>query len=177
MSVLNNFDLNSNFWEVNPQFKIPKIFREFYTKDKSKNKTESSKIMWAIALLVDNSDNNIFRNFTEEDKKMLIQEDFLNLSEFDWNKYKDLIEYYESMNLSKAEKSLRIYEMKLEERNQFIANTKYDLDNAKTLDSIISSTKSIFDLIYKLKDDIEREKQSGKTKGSFTESASESGVV
>lgn len=177
MSVLSNFDTNANFWELNPQLKIPKLFKEFYTKDKSKNKAHSSKIMWAIAQLVDNSEDNKFRNLLIEDRKLLLKEDFLEDASFEWENYNEYIDLYATLNMSKAERSLLIYEAKLEERDTFIKDTSYDIDNASQLDKIISSTKGIFDLISKLKDDIAKEKSVGETKGSMEESASEKGLI
>lgn len=179
MSVLTNFDTNANFWELNPQFKIPKVFKDFYTSDKSKNKAHSSKIMWAIALLIDNTEANIFRNISTEDKKIIIVEDFLNedVEGFNWDTYKQLIQKYEELNMSKLERSLYIYEQKLEERDNFIKDTTYDIENASSLDKIISSTKGIFDLISKLRDEIVKEKSTGETKGSMVESAGELGII
>ena len=66
-SIINNFNIDSSFWELNPQTII--IFNEFYEKDNSKNKIDSSKVMWAVALLVDPNDNNSFR-FVEYKQKM-----------------------------------------------------------------------------------------------------------
>jgi hypothetical protein len=179
MGVLNNFDLDTNFWQVNPQFKLPKIFREFYDKDKSKGKIESSKIMWAVALLIDNSTENKFRNLQYSDRESLIAEDYLNNPKFDWKgaTIQSIISEYIKLNTSKNERSLFIYEQKLEERDKFIQDTKYDIDNASQLDKIISSTKSIFDLIAKLRDEINKEESSGETKGSLIESASEQGLL
>lgn len=177
MSVLSNFDTNANFWELNAQLKIPKLFKEFYTKDKSKNKAYSSKIMWAIAQLVDNSEENRFRNLLIEDRKLLLKEDFLEDDSFEWEAYQEYIDLYTSLNMSKSERSLLIYETKLEERDSFIKTTQYTLDNASGLDKIISSTKSIFDLINKLRDEIKKEKDVGETKGAMEESASEKGLL
>jgi hypothetical protein len=179
MGVLNNFDLDTNFWQVNPQFKLPKVFREFYDKDKSKGKAESSKIMWAIALLIDNSSENKFRNLQYSDREVLIAEDYLNNPKFNWKDItiQSIISEYIKLNTSKNERSLFIYEQKLEERDKFIHDTKYDIDNATQLDKIISSTKSIFDLIAKLRDEINKEESSGETKGSLIESASEQGLL
>jgi hypothetical protein len=179
MSVLTNFDIDSNFWEVNPQFKIPKKFSEFYKQDTSKHKAHSSKIMWAIALLIDNSSENKFRNLQYSDREKLIAEDYLNDEKFNWDRddIKTLISEYFKLNTSKNERSLFIYEQKLEERDKFIHDTKYDMENASQLDKIISSTKSIFDLIAKLRDEINKEESSGETKGSLIESASEQGLL
>lgn len=177
MSVLSNFDTNANFWELNPQLKIPKEFNTFYVGDKSKNKAHSSKIMWAIAQLIDNSEENKFRNLLHDDRKLLLSEDFLEIPDFDWDAYANIIEAYISLNMSKSERSLLIYETKLEERDTFIKDTDYTLDNAASLDKIISATKSIYELIKKLRDDIKKEKDVGETKGAMEESASEKGLL
>jgi len=177
MSLLVSFDVDANIWEIEPQLKIPAVFAELYKNDKSKNKAHSSKIMWAIALLVDNSDFNKFRNLPIKEKKEFISEDYLQNPDFNWEMYTPLIEEFKELTLSKLEKSLFIYEEKLDERTEFVKNTKYSLDNAAVLDKIISSTKPLFDLIGKLRDDILKEKSSGETKGDMEESASERGIV
>ena len=43
-----NFE--NSFWDEFPELKIPSTFNELYTKDKSKDKNKSSRIMWAIHL-------------------------------------------------------------------------------------------------------------------------------
>lgn len=177
MSLLNSFDIDANIWEAEPQLKIPKAFNELYTKDKSKGKAHSSKIMWAIALLVDNSESNKFRNMPFQEKKDFIAEDYLMDSKFNWENYEELIKEYERFSMSKLERSLFIYELKLEERTAFIETTKYTLEDAATIDKIISSTKALFDLISKLRDDISKQNSSGETKGDMEESASERGEI
>lgn len=179
MGVLTNFDIDTNFWQVNPQFKIPKVFKDLYTKDKSKNKDKSSKLMWAVSMLIDNSQDNKFRNLLYSDRKALIAEDYIGDPEFNWDsdEMTILIEEYIKFNTTKIEKSLMIYEQKLEERDKFIKDVQYTLDNAAQLDKIISSTKSIFEFITKLKDEISKEAQSGETKGSMIESIGEQGLI
>lgn len=177
MALLNSFDTDVNIWEVEPQLKIPKAFKKLYDSDKSKGKAHSSKIMWAIALLVDNSEANKFRNLPTDEKKTFLAEDYIGDESFDWDKYSDVIKEYEKFSLSKLERSLRIYELKLEERTNFIKDEKYTLESATSLDKIITGTKPLFDLISKLKDDITKETSSGETKGDMEESASEKGEV
>ena len=64
---LKNFDLEVNFWKVNPQLKIPEVFSKLYRNDKSKGKHDSSQIMWAIALCYDPESK--FSKQTEKDRK------------------------------------------------------------------------------------------------------------
>ena len=39
---------DQNFWEVNSDYLLISEFKNLYDSDKSKNKTNSSKILWAI---------------------------------------------------------------------------------------------------------------------------------
>lgn len=177
MALLNSFDTDVNIWEAEPQLKIPRMFSDFYQNDKSKGKAHSSKIMWAIALLVDNSEANKFKNLLIQEKKDFLATDYIGDENFNWDEHEDLIKEYQRFSLSKLERSLHTYEEKLEDRTEFIRTTAYTLENAAALDKILSSTKTIFDLISKLKDDINKEASSGETKGDMEESASELGLV
>ena len=121
-----NTDLN--FWDVNPLFKTISVFKEFYTKDKSAKKKDSSKVMWAIALLIDPNDGNPWKNYSEDSKKLLIKTEFLEDEDFDFEDYKELLEEYENRCLTIAEKELVRFERKIVGRGNFIAKTKYTLD-------------------------------------------------
>jgi hypothetical protein len=73
--ILNGFDTDINFWKANPQLKIPQPFADILSTDKSKTKSKSSQIMWAIALLVDPESK--FSNISLKNRKKMIGEDFL----------------------------------------------------------------------------------------------------
>ena len=177
MALLNSFDTDVNIWEAEPQLKIPKVFKELYDADTSKNKAHSSKIMWAIALLVDNSESNKFRNLQEEDRKLLITTDFLKDASFNFDDYQEVIDFYIELNLSKLEKELRQQELKLEERAKFINNTPYNIENGDKLDKFLMNTGKLYDQIKELKDKIKSDSNGGNTKGGMVESASERGLI
>jgi hypothetical protein len=44
------FNINHNFWELNPQIIYINPFRKLYERDKSKDKLISSKEMWCVWL-------------------------------------------------------------------------------------------------------------------------------
>jgi len=177
MALLNSFDIDANIWEIEPQLKIPKIFADLYNADKTKNKAHSSKIMWAIALLVDISDDNKYRNLREEDRKELIISDYLKDEVFRFEDYKDLIDMYTELHMSKIERELRQQELKLEERAKFINDTKYDLETGDKLDKFLINTGKLYEQIKSLRDQIRAERDGGNTKGGMTESASEKGII
>lgn len=177
MALLNSFDTDVNIWEAEPQLKIPKVFAELYASDKSKGKAHSSKIMWAIALLVDNSEANKFRNLRENDRKTLIASDFLKDEEFNFDEYQELMDMYIELNMSKLEKELRQQELKLEERARFINDTAYNLETGDKLDKFLLNTGKLYDQIKELKDKIKSDSDGGNTKGGMLESASERGLI
>lgn len=177
MSLLNSFDVDVNIWEAEPQLKIPKAFAKIYASDKSKDKAHSSKIMWAIALLVDNSEANKFRNLYEEDRKAIIISDFIKDSNFSFDDYKEAIDTYIELNMSKLERELRQQELKLEERSKFINDTKYDIDTGDKLDKFLINTGKLYDQIKELKDKIKSDTNGGNTKAGMIESASERGLI
>jgi len=177
MSLLNSFDTDANIWEIEPQLKIPQAFNKLYSEDTSKSKAHSSKIMWAIALLIDSSEANKFRNLREIDRKARIASDYLKDDKFNFDDYKELIDAFTELHSSKLEKELRQQELKLEERATFINDTKYDLDTGDKLDKFLINTGKLYEQIKSLKDQIRAERDGGNTKGGMTESASEKGLI
>lgn len=177
MSVLNNFNFDVNFWELYPQMRLPVAFSSLYEKDKSKGKTESSKIMWAIAMLVDNSEENKFRNLSEDDRKLLIKSDYIGDDSFDFDNYKEAVKQYSELHLSKLEAELRRQELKLEERAKFINDTLYDLETGDKLDKFLLNTTKLYEQIDLLKDKIRLEKDSGTIRGGRVESHTERGLI
>lgn len=177
MSLLTNFELTANFWTLNPQLKIPKVFAELYKKDKSKDHSNSSQIMWAVAMLVDTSEDNKFRHLNEEDKKSLIKTDYLSNELFDFTVYQEVIVQYTKLHMSKLEQELIKQENKLDERAMFIDETSYDLDTADKLDKLLLNTGKLYDQIKDLKDKIRAEQDSGTIRGGRIESATEKGLI
>lgn len=194
MSLLRNFNTDENFWETNPIFKTVKIFEEFYNKDKTKGKKKSSQIMWAIAFLVDPHEHNIWKNLTELDKKVLIQDDFLKNDKFKWSEYQELIDEYYNRVLSIPEKDFQELIDKMNERKEFIKSTPYTLDsyeedpstgklrlikgNAKDLDKMVVDTAKLYEQLEIVKAKLERSKAiDGETKAGMQESATEKGLL
>jgi len=136
MSLIKNFNIQDNFWEYNQQLSIIGSISELYNKDKSPHKQDSSKIMWAIVMLIDINSSNKYRTLSEEDRKKLIITDYLKNPKFKWEDYKDIINDYKKLALSPEERRLMEHDIKMEERSTFIKNTKYSLDTANLLDNM-----------------------------------------
>lgn len=193
-TLTRNFNTDDNFWETNPSFKTIKLFRELYEDDSSRSSKKSSQLMWAIALLVDPHQDNPWRNLSEDDKKMLIADEYLNESDFDWSKYQIYIDEYYMRALTLAEKDFQELIEKMHERKEFIKDTPYTLDTyeadpstgkyrvvkgtAKDLDKMIVDTVKLYEQLEVVKQKLEKEKQiDGETKGGREESATEKGLL
>lgn len=188
-TLVRNFNTDENFWEVNPIFKTVKIFNDFYKNDKSKGNKNSSQIMWAVAFLIDQHPDNIWRNLTEDDKKTLIAEEYLKKKDFNWDLHSDIINEYEKRILTLPERDFVDLVEKMHERKLFIKHTPYTLDTlsedgktikgtAKDLDSMVVNTVKLYEQLEVVKQKLERSRQvDGETRGGMQESATEQGLL
>jgi len=177
--LLNNFSIHDNFWECNPNISLIKEFKEVHEKDRQKGKRQGQgMLMWAIALLVDKHPDNPYRNLSEEDRRILIKEDYLKDPSFSWSEVEGLVQVYKTFCLSPTERALIQIEQKLDERNKLISSAKYTIENAEDIDKLILKTKQLNDFYKDMKAELEQEQvNEGITKGGRVESASEKGLI
>lgn len=173
------FDSEQNFWELNPQFKTALSFKDLYKKDKSRNKKESSNLMWFIGYTHDIG--SLFYNLPQTEKYEVIGEDFVG----DINFYKNnstslepLIHDYIKLTTTAIDRHLLEWDARLEDRTRFLATTKYDLENFDKLDKMNSNTIAVFKNLEKIKEDMAKDESgTGDTKGGFKESLNDSGEI
>lgn len=168
-------DIDSNFWEVNPQFKYITEFKDLYTKDKSKNKENSSRIMWTVIMYVDPI-RSLFSNMSEENRKAELTH-YLGKVKHDWEEIIYLGEVYMDKSLTKAERAFKAWTDKMLERDEFIRDTSYDISSAEALDKIMKNSKDIWTHYEKVKESLEKAQAKGNVRGDRKESPSELGVV
>jgi len=175
MGVLTNFDIDNNFWDINPGFKILGKFATLHKKDRTKGKIRSSTIMWAVAWFADIDSENRLKNFSEVDRKKLIAADLIGDKDFKWKECEPLIEFYRDTQMSLSKKSLIFLRGKMDEREQFLKSVTYNIDNARELDGILANTDKIFSMISRLELQIEKEESldGGAVRGGRVESAGE----
>lgn len=193
-SITKNWNTDLNYWELNPIIKTIKVFKSLFEKDKSKDKKDSSKLMWAIALVSDPNEDNPWRTVNVEEKKKIIAEDFLEDKKFNWEKKEivELLDTYYTFCLSVSEQELLVYEEKLRQRGKFIKDTDYSLDyyeendkgkitlkrgTADQLDKMVLNTGKLITQIQEIRESISREALQGSLKGGASESASEEGLL
>jgi len=146
--LLESFDTKTNFWDIAGNLSLVKEFSELKEADRTKNKEYSSKVMWAVAILLDQSEANKLRNLPMDDKKKIIDEEILKAGKrFEWEKRQHLIDAYHRVQLTVNERALY--------------DTEYTVDNAKDLDSIITNSEKLFKTITVLEKLIEADKRAG----------------
>lgn len=174
-NILDSFDIDNNFWLQNPQIKFFSIFEKLYSDDKSKNKEESSKLMWAIFLYCDPFKSKFARLY-QEDKIKEIQLYYLKFNP-ELDEQKILIEKYQSLLMSKSKKLFKAWEDKLEERETFINKSSYTEDTWEMIDKMMASTAKMWEQYNTIKELMIEDETKTKIKGGRKESKSERGEI
>ncbi len=170
-----NFE--NSFWDEYPELKIPNAFNELYTKDKSKDKNKSSRIMWAIHLH-SHPESKLY-NLT--DKEEVIARDFIKEKDFKWETYSELLELYRNVVLTPAERALQNWDEIMSLRDKGVkefykeAIDAKDADIILKLDKALAATPKMFDDYKRIKESYEEEKT--KKKGTKISSLSDSDEI
>jgi hypothetical protein len=168
---------DNNFWNINVELIILKEFNEFRNKDKSKDKVDSSKIMWAIYFAYHPES----KFFSLPNKQIAIATDYLKDPKFNWDKHSKLIDTYCSLVLSDAERALVNWNEIMVMRDNSIkelykkAIANGDTDELVKIDKMLANTPKMFEDYKKIKRDYEDEKTT--KKGKNIKSLTESGEI
>jgi len=186
--ITNSFEVDVNFWQVNPQLKLVGPFKDLYNSDKSQGKGTSSRKMWAIALYSDRKSK--YFNLSEEEKEELIFDDYYGDRKWPIENrelFDSLCFFYNKLTETSAMRTLREIEQKLEERSRFLKNTEYTLgekgdkgwlwDTADTLDKMLANSQKLYDMYDKTRKIVEQEMEQGKAIGKQSLSASDEGAI
>lgn len=170
MKLIDIWDIEQNFWQLNPQLKL--AFKEVYDEDKSKGKEISSKLMWAVALFIDPKSK--FKDLQVSGREELIIKDYNK--NFSTKKSKNIIDKWKQF-LSPAERQLIQLERILDERSVYIEGLKFDSQSGDEIEKRIKATRGLFEELARLKDMIAEEELDGIVKGGSQESLSEKGEI
>ena len=171
----------NNYWEANVELLIIPKFNEAYYKDKSKNKQDSSTILWGIYYAYHPES----KYYNLPNKLEILEKNFIKQKDFNWNNYSDIVEIYKSMVLTDSERALvewgeimtmrsiamkKLYKELLDQEIDEI-----DTKSLKEVDSMLASTPKMFEDYKKIRKDYEEEKTS--KKGKRNVSLSDSGEI
>lgn len=126
INVPNPLTGKEDFWKLNPGF--IDLFEQLYNQDKSKDKSKSSKIMWAFYHKV--HPDSMYYNLPGKDE--LIKVKFLKEPEFVWANYEDEELMFIDAVLTQAERSLYEWNSLMKKRDKYLKNMDYYFDEYAT---------------------------------------------
>ena len=177
INVSKIFDIDNNFWELNPHMKVLSPFCDLFKKDKSKGAVNSSKEMWCIFLCQDpHPSKNPLYNLSLEDRKEQIKDNFYAI---DWDSklVLECIKAWEEKCLTDTERNFKGWRDKLVERDKFLASQPYDLENGDALDKMLSNTKKLWDAYKSARDEMLQEENRLVGKGQRKMTVSEKAII
>jgi hypothetical protein len=137
---LNNFDFTKNFWQTFPEIIALPEFKDVYTLDSSKNKEETSKIMWCIHLC--SSPNSSI--YSAPDKWPKTAKSITGNEKLDWKKYKELISNYEELLLTPAEKYFHAFNTIMENKREYLKEFNYTTATESLLKLVETMTTNLY---------------------------------
>ena len=154
----------TSFWTAHPEMRFAAKLDDFYKKDKSKDKKESSRIMWAIQMC-EQPDSKFYNrpNKYEEMSKT-----FLKNIKINWKKLSSIVESYRDTALSDAERALTSWNETIKMRDKSIkqlyqellqeGTAMLDTKALRDVDAMLAATPKMFDDYNKIKATFEEEK-------------------
>jgi hypothetical protein len=176
--VVNSLDYKKglNFWELNPNLLAIKSFKELYDSDtKSKNKTDSSNIMWSVCLIY--HPQSTFKNLPLKIREGVVF-NFVGIKDLNDKKYKNIIDDFVDLVTTSAQRQLMQWNRILDEKSDFMKEKKYDEESWEMLENMMKSNVSLYKEYERILDALSKDGSSeGKTRGGGLESSSEKGSI
>ena len=174
-NILENFEIEANFWKMNPQTRVVEEFATLYDEDKSKDKASSSQIMWALALLVDPKSK--YKELSLKERKSIIATGYLKQPKFNWDNYAKHIDTYKKVNSSAAQRQLDKWSEFMDQKTEYLNTMTYNSDTAEEIEARLLSNGKLFGELQRLSDMLVKEGEEGTVKGGTMESLSEKGEI
>jgi hypothetical protein len=174
MKIIESWDISANFWEVNPQLRVPEPFSGFYSQDKSKGKSHSSKLMWALAFFADFDSK--YRALSENERKRLVSEDILKEPGFDWNTISDYVKAWD-MFKSVPMKQMCEWERLMNEKTEYMRTLKYNAETADEIEKRLLSNTKLYSEYEEIMARLIQEGEGGTMMGGGMESLTERGEI
>lgn len=149
--LVNSFEIEKDFWKVNPHLKLPKLFRSVYNgvaviMQGYGKEIGSSKLMWSVSLIWDYDSK--FSTYPLMDRKRLIAGDYLGDIKFFRLKgskgYKELEDMYNELQMDSEKRYLVMWNNKVDKITSFMEKMAV---NRKSINDIIDLLSKYEDLI------------------------------
>ncbi|HMT02013.1 MAG TPA: hypothetical protein PKD00_01675 [Burkholderiales bacterium] len=160
--------INTNYWDTFPGQRI--TFALLYNTDKSKNKVNSSEIMWALYMYTTNKVDNVLHNMSKQEREEELLMNYVTPEQF--QTVLELEDMYVEHNLSYLQRRFRFYQKMLEQREEYMSTLNY-ATHAQVLDDMLSKSKKIWDDVINISKQLDVEANEAHVKGGREESATE----
>jgi hypothetical protein len=132
-----------------------------------------SKVMWALMLC--HYPTSQFFNLDLKSKEEIIKIDYLDDEDFDFNKYKTVINKIKSL-MTPAERLISTWYNKLLEQSEYLDSLKF---SSETVDTITKIMKDSYPMMKQFKEieSLFLKEQEQKTLGNIEESLVEKGII
>jgi hypothetical protein len=178
MKVIESWDIQANFWDVNPQLKVPAVFNKLYVEDKSKGKAHSSKLMWAVAFFSDFESK--YRPLSEPERIKLICEDILGKiaedASFKWETLDPYIKAWERYK-SVPMKQMAEWERLMNEKTEYLKTLKYCAETADEIEKRLLSNTKLYSEYEEIMSRLVQDGEGGTMLGGAMESLTEKGEI
>lgn len=174
MKVVEAWDINASFWDLNPQLKVPSVFNRLYVSDKSKGRAHSSKLMWAVAFFADFDSK--YRALSDNERKKLIAEDILRDPGFDWTAVEEQIKAWD-MFKSVPMKQMSEWERLMNEKTEYMRTLKYNAETADEIEKRLLSNTKLYSEYEEIMARLVQEGEGGTMLGGGMESLTEKGEI
>lgn len=170
-----NINIEENFWTLNNELKLIPVFKDLYEKDKSKDKNESSKLMWGFHLVYDYESK--FHDLTLKEREQVVSKEYFKDPKFKFSKYSVEIEEFQRLFISAAKRYMIDWENMMDERKEFMATKEWSDETWEMLDKMHIASPKLYSEMKRIQEMLEKDVQDGEVKGDRTESASEKGLI
>jgi hypothetical protein len=167
--IIKHIETTKNFWEVNPEFKALPPFKEHREKCRTPGKRKAGDEMWLIVLVHYN--RSPLKNIPIKERKENASDLLFKDTEY-YNKVAErlshIIEQFQKLLHSPAERMLISLENKLDERAEMLEGEQYTLENADQMDKLLAATGKLYDEYNRIVDEIKKqdaEDEGGVAKG------------
>ena len=160
------FDTERNYWEAYPEMKLHPQFSPTYKQDKTKKKTSSSNLMWALHLVCHPKSLMYYDPNKLENVKGLLPKSW------DWesNSESSMLETYRGLMLTEAQRALTDWDEMIKRRSSYLKNQDYNLETGNDLDKLHKNTYSIYKDYQKICEELTNEENSNINSISLSES-------
>lgn len=173
-----NKSQSGNFWQLNPHIKHVEPFSHMYSKDKTKNKEQSSDDMWCVLWMTDPDEevNKYYR--IAKDERLEICKSYNKNFNPEHPIIKEALEKYPFLCLTADELAYKLQKDQLIEISKFLSEQPITLETAKDIIDLKAKMPKIYqdfekiDKMFKTNKSEQRifggRKQTAREKGSIT---------